>query len=81
MANEISRQCPALPFKSPDTAFILSFSIIMLNTDLHNPNMEDHKRMTLQQFLMNNRDIDAGGPLPEEYMRTLYVHGACMSWS
>lgn len=36
-AAEVYRQCPHLPFKNEDAAFILAFSLIMLNTDLHNP--------------------------------------------
>ena len=32
----LKRQNPSV-FPSADTAFILAFSIIMLNTDLHNP--------------------------------------------
>lgn len=37
---------PGRPFASADTAFILSFSTIMLNTDLHNPNIAVSKKMT-----------------------------------
>ena len=35
------------PFASADAAFILSFSTIMLNTDLHNPGIPQNKRMTV----------------------------------
>jgi golgi-specific brefeldin A-resistance guanine nucleotide exchange factor 1 len=38
---------PGRPFKSADAAFILAFSTIMLNTDLHNPQIPDNKRMTM----------------------------------
>lgn len=51
---------------------MLSFSLIMLNTDLHNPRIEDKRRMTLAEFLNNNRDIDGGKPLPAEFMTALY---------
>lgn len=34
------------PFKTPDSVFILSFSTIMLNTDLHNPQIPVNKKMT-----------------------------------
>ena len=43
-------------FEERDTCFILSFSIIMLNTDLHSPNVT--QKMTLQAFIHNNRGID-----------------------
>ena len=31
-------------FGSADVAFILAFSIIMLNTDLHNPSLKEERR-------------------------------------
>tara|TARA_B110000971_G_scaffold195721_1_gene210328 strand:+ start:54 stop:272 length:219 start_codon:yes stop_codon:yes gene_type:complete len=31
--------------RSADIAFILAFSVIMLNTDLHNPNLKEDRRM------------------------------------
>ncbi|KAL7540223.1 hypothetical protein ACHAXR_009956 [Thalassiosira sp. AJA248-18] len=63
---------PVFPFASSDAAFILSFSTIMLNTDLHNPNMKDEKRMTLDQFIRNNRGINDGKDLPELFLTDLY---------
>ena len=63
---------PVFPFKSSDAAFILSFSTIMLNTDLHNPNMKDEKRMTQEQFVRNNRGINDGEDLPKEFLNDLY---------
>jgi hypothetical protein len=62
----------SFPFRSADAAFILSFSTIMLNTDLHNPNMKDEKRMTLEQFIRNNRGINDGVDLPVEFLTNLY---------
>jgi hypothetical protein len=59
-------------FKSSDAIFILSFSTIMLNTDLHNPCMDDAKRMTEDQFIRNNRGINDGENLPEDFLRDLY---------
>ncbi|KAL7550670.1 hypothetical protein ACHAWF_013916 [Thalassiosira exigua] len=63
---------PVFPFKSSDAAFILSFSTIMLNTDLHNPNMKEEKRMTLEQFIRNNRGINDGEDLPVQFLTSLY---------
>ena len=37
---------PNKPFASADAAFILAFSTIMLNTDLHNPQIPQSKKMT-----------------------------------
>lgn len=55
-------------FPSPDTAFILGFSVIMLNTDLHNPSIKDEKRMTMESFIRNNKGIADGDDLPEEFL-------------
>lgn len=41
-------------FRSADTVLILAFAIIMLNTDLHNKNMKDEKRMKLEEFIKNS---------------------------
>lgn len=60
------------PFKSADACFILAFSTIMLNTDLHNPNMDDAKRMTIDQFIRNNRGINDGEDLPTDFLKSLY---------
>eukprot|EP00301_Raphidiophrys_heterophryoidea_P004257 c11860_g1_i2.p1 GENE.c11860_g1_i2~~c11860_g1_i2.p1 ORF type:complete len:380 (-),score=64.58 c11860_g1_i2:394-1533(-) len=64
--------CEANPtiFTNPDTGYILAFSLIMLNSDLHNPNIKLH--MTMAQFVANNRGIDNGSDLPKEQLETLY---------
>lgn len=45
------------PFVNADAAFTMAFSAIMLNTDLHNPQIQDHRRMTLEDFIRNNRSV------------------------
>jgi hypothetical protein len=60
------------PFRSADSAFILAFSTIMLNTDLHNPQIPVNKKMTKDQFVKNNRGINDGNDLPREYLENLY---------
>lgn len=59
-------------FPSADTAFILSFSIIMLNTDLHNPSVREDRKMTKDDFLRNNRGISSGSDLPEPFLSQIY---------
>ena len=61
-----------LPFKTRDGAFVLAFSTIMLNTDLHNPNIPAHKKMKLTEFVRNNRGIDGGKDIPLSYIEALY---------
>ena len=72
-AGEVFRQCPGLPFASADTAFVLAFALIMLNTNLHNPNIAEEQRMTLEQFVKQNRDVDGGRPLPQPFVAALYA--------
>ena len=59
-----------LVFSHPDTAYVLAFSLIMLNTDLHNPNIK--KRMTIQDFIANNRGINDQDNLSESFLEELY---------
>lgn len=59
------------PFASADAAYVLAFSTIMLQTDLHNPNVT-HKRMSKEEFIRNNRGINDGNSLPQEYLEALY---------
>ncbi len=60
------------PFINSDAAFVLSFSIIMLNTDLHNPNVRDDRRMTLEGFILNNRSINDNDDLPKSFLEAIY---------
>lgn len=55
---------------SLDTAYVLAYSIILLNTDAHNPQVK--RRMTLQDFVKNNRGINDGADLPEELLSSIY---------
>ncbi|NXS93248.1 CYH4 protein, partial [Jacana jacana] len=63
-------KCNPGVFQSTDTCYILSFSIIMLNTSLHNPNVKDKPHF--ERFVSINRGIDNGGDLPEELLKNLF---------
>lgn len=39
---------------------------------MHNPNLPDEKRMTIEQFIRNNRGINDGENIPEYFLRDLY---------
>ncbi|XP_020508359.1 cytohesin-4 isoform X2 [Labrus bergylta] len=67
-----ARYCECNPgvFISTDTCYILSFSIIMLNTSLHNPNVKE--KPSLQRFVSMNRAINSGEDLPTELLTKLY---------
>jgi len=58
-------------FRSADTAYVLAYSLIMLNVDAHNDQVV-HK-MTVAQFISNNRGIDDGEDLPRELLEHLYA--------
>ena len=71
-AERFSLQNPEV-FTSPDVAFILAFSIIMLNTDLHNPNLKEDRRMNKDGFIRNNRGIGEGGAdMPRELLEGIF---------
>ena len=38
-----------------DTIYVLAFSVIILQTDLHNPQIKLHRKMDLESFVQNNR--------------------------
>ena len=58
-------------FSSADTPYILAYSVIMLNTDLHNPRVKN--RMTLEQFIKNNHGIDEGSKnLDAHFLEEIY---------
>ena len=44
----------------------------MLNTDLHNPNIPDEKKMKKEEFVSNNRGINDGKDLPRELLEGIY---------
>ncbi|CAL9177979.1 unnamed protein product [Musa hybrid cultivar] len=72
MEKFAERYCKCNPkaFTSADTAYVLAYSVIMLNTDAHNPMVKN--KMSPDDFIRNNRGIDDGKDLPEEYLRSLY---------
>ena len=60
------------PFVNADAAFVLSFSTIMLNTDLHNTGIAAKQKMSKEDFIRNNRGINDGQDLPVEFLEELY---------
>nr|GEW39325.1 brefeldin A-inhibited guanine nucleotide-exchange protein 2-like [Tanacetum cinerariifolium] len=72
MEKFAARYCKCNPkaFISADTAYVLAYSVIMLNTDAHNAMVKN--KMSADDFVRNNRGIDDGKDLPEEYLRSLF---------
>ena len=57
---------------SEDVAYLLAFSVIMLNTSLHNPNIGEDKKMKIEDFVKTNadygREVSRGVKLPTSYL-------------
>lgn len=58
-------------YANADTAYVLSYSVIMLNVDQHSKKMKG-ARMTPEDFIKNNRGINDGADLPDDYLRGIY---------
>lgn len=72
-AERYYEQLPHI-LSNKDAALLLSYSLIMLNTDQHNVQVK--KKMTEEDFIRNNRHINGGKDLPREYLSELY-HSIC----
>lgn len=64
-------------FDHPDDAFVLAFAMIMLNTDLHNPNLKQGKnpprKMTLEGFMRNLKGAKQGGDFDRNLLVEMYL--------
>jgi brefeldin A-resistance guanine nucleotide exchange factor 1 len=55
-----------------DAIFVLTYAVIMLNTDQHNPNLKSAKRMQFEDFTKNLRGVNSGKDFDSEYLRAMY---------
>jgi golgi-specific brefeldin A-resistance guanine nucleotide exchange factor 1 len=56
-----------------DAGFVLTYAIIMLNTDLFNPNAsKGQKRMGPEDFSKNLRGVNSGNDFAPEYLHEIY---------
>lgn len=62
------------PFRHPDTIHLLSYAIIMLNTDLHRANTDKkkNKKMTKDEFINNLRGADQGTDINRDLLQSTY---------
>lgn len=58
-------------FANADTAYVLAYSVIMLNTDQHSSKIKQ-KRMTIEDFIKNNRGINDNADLPDDYLTGIF---------
>ena len=64
-------QMPGAGLASADAAYVLAFSVIMLNTDLHNT--QNKKKMSLKDFARINDNTNDGAPMPKELLQKIYA--------
>ncbi|WWC86203.1 uncharacterized protein L201_001076 [Kwoniella dendrophila CBS 6074] len=53
-----------------DAVYVLAYSVIMLNTDLHNP--QNRKRMTIEDYRKNLRGVNGGKDFDPEYLASIH---------
>ncbi|KAF8630385.1 hypothetical protein AX15_002943 [Amanita polypyramis BW_CC] len=56
--------------KNEDAVYVLAYSVIMLNTDLHNPQIR--KRMTIEDYTRNLRGVNSGTDFSPEFLQGIY---------
>ncbi|CZT46658.1 related to GEA2-GDP/GTP exchange factor for ARF [Rhynchosporium secalis] len=60
------------PMANPDAIFVLTYAILMLNTDSYNPNLKNSSRMTVEQFGNNLRGVNGGNNFEPGYIQSIY---------
>ncbi|MCJ1357907.1 MAG: GDP/GTP exchange factor for ARF [Icmadophila ericetorum] len=55
-----------------DTVYVLTYAIIMLNTDQHNPRVKSQARMKVEDFTKNLRGVNGGKDFAPEYLQGIY---------
>ena len=55
-----------------DAIYVLTYAIIMLNTDQHNPNVKGQNRMSHQDFAKNLRGVNGGHDFAPEYLEKIF---------
>ena len=53
-AHQFYRNNPNTIFANADVAYILAFSVILLNTDAHNPAIKKQQKMSKAAFVIPN---------------------------
>ncbi|KAG6054890.1 hypothetical protein E4U32_006633 [Claviceps aff. humidiphila group G2b] len=60
-----------------DGVFILTYAIIILNTDQHNPNLKSSKRMSFEDFARNLRGQNDGRDFSLEFLKAIFDSIKC----
>ncbi|KAJ7871479.1 hypothetical protein B0H14DRAFT_2724284 [Mycena olivaceomarginata] len=56
--------------QNEDAVYVLAYSVIMLNTDLHNPQVR--KRMTIEDYTRNLRGVNNNTDFSPEFLQNIY---------
>ena len=65
-----NKDVDSIYFDSEEEVTSFAYSIMILNTDLHNPNVIN--KMTVEEFIKNNRASGLFKEVPEEYFKKIY---------
>lgn len=55
-----------------DAVYILTYAMLILNTDQHNPNLKSAKRMTCEDFSRNLRGQNGGQDFSPQFLRDIF---------
>jgi brefeldin A-resistance guanine nucleotide exchange factor 1 len=55
-----------------DAVYVLTYAIIMLNTDQHNPNLKSQNRMSYNDFARNLRGVNGGQDFAPQYLQDIF---------
>lgn len=55
-----------------EAAEVLAYSVIMLNTDQHNPQIRRQSRMSVEQYIRNVSGVNNKQDFPKEYLVSIY---------
>jgi brefeldin A-inhibited guanine nucleotide-exchange protein len=72
-AGKFYEDNPQTYFKSASAAYTMSFLLIMLQSDAHNPQIKEQDRMKLPSFIKTARGINDGENLTEEELVGFYT--------
>jgi golgi-specific brefeldin A-resistance guanine nucleotide exchange factor 1 len=67
-----SEDAPPEGIASKDAVYVLTYAIIMLNTDQHNPNVKSQNRMAYTDFARNLRGVNDNKDFAPEYLQEIY---------
>jgi brefeldin A-resistance guanine nucleotide exchange factor 1 len=88
LALRLLSVAPIAEIRSEDAVYVLAYSVIMLNTDLHNPQIrvssvvtvltcnmliQFQKRMTIEEYRRNLRGVNDGANFSPEYLVRFYL--------